>query len=318
ARVVTKAFKALLEAEQAKLRAEEAKQARLDLQAEQEKREQERLAAEKVKREEEKRLAELRKKEEALAAQQKKEDEAREAKEQAKREQEQAKKAEEDARKKAAEQAKADADAKKALEAANKKLEAERARAVLEATNQPWMVQAAMAKDQAAADAVVAKLKAQGYPAQTSQTSRGVRVLIGPEKGRAAALALSEKVNQDPRVNIKGAWAINWQPIAEAAGQAKPRAETKKTESKTETPTNQAWMVQVAIAADDERAQAMAAKLKAQGYPVRTSQTTRGVRILVGPARDRDAALDLRNKVNQDPKLNINSAWVLNWQPPTS
>ena len=76
-------------------------------------------------------------------------------------------------------------------------------------------------------------------------------------------------------------------------------------------------MVQVAMAADQARADAVVAKLKASGYSARTSQTSRGVRILVGPASDRDSALALRNKVNQDPSLGMNSAWVIHWQPPT-
>lgn len=328
--------RAMREAEQAKLRAEEAKQARLNFQTEQEKREQERLAAEKAKRDEEKRLAEQRRKEEALQAQRQKEaDEKR-----IKQEQEAAKKAE-------AEQRKAEQQAKAVLDAANKRLEAERARALLEGDEKPWMVQAGMAANQEAAEAMAAKLKAQGYNVQTSQTSRGVRVLVGPEKGQAAAKALSAKLNQDPRVNIDGAWAIDWQPLAEAAGRQPARTESSRPDSaradntradsssrstdsarrespetKPATPdkpssANPILMVQVAMAADQARADAVVAKLKASGYNARTSQTSRGVRIMVGPARDRDAALALRNKVNQDPKLGMNSAWVINWQPPT-
>ena len=318
---------AMREAELAKLRAEEAKQARLNFQAEQEKREQDRIAAEKAKRDEEKRLAEQRKKDEALAAQRQKEaDEKR-----LKQEQEAAKKAE-------AERRKAEEQAKTVLEAANKRLEAARARALLEGDEKPWMVQAGMAATPAAAEAMAAKLKAQGYPVQTSQTSRGVRILVGPEKGEVAAKALSAKLNQDPRVNVDGAWAIDWQPLAEAAGRQPARADTaaradgssrsadstrrEQPESKPASPDKPAsaspiLMVQVAMAADQARADAVVAKLKANGYSARTSQTSRGVRILVGPARDRDAALALRNKVNQDPSLGMNSAWVIDWQPPT-
>lgn len=318
AKAASQQEQALRDAEQAKLRTEEAKQSRADFQAEQEKREQERLAAEKAKREEEKRLAEQRKKDEVLAAKQQKEaDEKR-----LKQEQEAAKKAE-------TERLKAEQQAKTILDAANKKLEAERARALLEGDDKPWMVQAGMAASQETADAMANRLKAQGYSVQTSQTSRGVRVLVGPEKGQTAAKALSAKLNQDPRINVKGAWAIDWQPLSDAANRQPTSTETNSTrssrgdaESKNTAADKPATaspllMVQVAMAADQARADAVVAKLKANGYSARTSQTSRGVRILVGPSRDRDAALALRNKVNQDPKLGMSSAWVINWQPPT-
>ncbi|MDR9778831.1 SPOR domain-containing protein, partial [Rhizobium hidalgonense] len=71
--------------------------------------------------------------------------------------------------------------------AANKKLEEERGRAILEGDNKAWMVQVAIASNQANADAVVAKLRAKGYKVKTSQTTKGVRVMVGPEKGRSAA-----------------------------------------------------------------------------------------------------------------------------------
>lgn len=320
---------ALREVDQAKLRAEEAKQARLNFQEQQQQREQDRLAAEKAKRDEEKRQADLRKKEEALAAQRQKEaDEQR-----VKQEQDAAKKAEAERLKAEAEQRKAEEQAAKKAEeilaAANKKLEAERARALLDGDEKPWMVQAGMAANLEAAQAMAAKLKAQGYNVQTSQTSRGVRVLVGPEKGQAAAKALSAKLNQDPRINVKGAWAIDWQPLAEAAARqptttesrraqhVEPDAKAATVDKPPAASSSQMLMVQVAMAADQARADAVVAKLKASGYSARTSQTSRGVRILVGPARDRDAALALRNKVNQDPKLGTTGAWVINWQPPT-
>ncbi|MFZ3192633.1 MAG: SPOR domain-containing protein, partial [Moraxellaceae bacterium] len=208
---------------------------------------------------------------------------------------------------------------------------------LLDGDEKPWMVQAGMAANLEAAEAMAAKLKAQGYKVQTSQTNRGVRVLVGPEKGQAAAKALSAKINQDPRVNVDGAWAIDWQPLAEAAGRQSARPESRRADSSSrqndaarrESPDSKParadkpvtaapiLMVQVAMAADQARAEAVVAKLKASGYSAKTSQTSRGVRIMVGPARDRDAALALRNKVNQDPKLGTTSAWVINWQPPT-
>ena len=74
-------------------------------------------------------------------------------------------------------------------------------------------------------------------------------------------------------------------------------------------------MVQVALAANQANADAIAAKLRAQGYKVTKSPTSKGVRIMVGPAKSREAADDLRKKVNSDPGLNTKSAWVIDWVP---
>ena len=100
----------------------------------------------------------------------------------------------------------------KELQAASKKLEEERGRAILEGDTKPWMVQVSIAANQASADAVVAKLRAKGYKVKTSQTSKGVRVMVGPEKGRAAADALRTQVAKDDSLNAKSAWVIDWQP----------------------------------------------------------------------------------------------------------
>ena len=71
-------------------------------------------------------------------------------------------------------------------------------------------VQVALANNQAAADALAKKFKEAGYEVKTSKTSRGVRVVVGPERGKLAALALKDKVNSDPDVNTTSAWVLYW------------------------------------------------------------------------------------------------------------
>ncbi len=71
-------------------------------------------------------------------------------------------------------------------------------------------VQVALATDQAKAEEIARKLQAAGYKVKTSQTSRGVRVVVGPETGKVAALALKDKVNSDPRLATKNAWVLYW------------------------------------------------------------------------------------------------------------
>lgn len=71
-------------------------------------------------------------------------------------------------------------------------------------------VQVALAGSQAQAEEVAAKFKDAGYQTTTSQTSRGVRVMVGPERGKVAALALKDKINSDPKVDTTGAWVLYW------------------------------------------------------------------------------------------------------------
>ncbi len=71
-------------------------------------------------------------------------------------------------------------------------------------------VQVSLASDQAAAEKVAKKFREAGYQVTTSKTSRGVRVVVGPERGKVAALALKDKINNDPKVDTSGAWVKYW------------------------------------------------------------------------------------------------------------
>lgn len=71
-------------------------------------------------------------------------------------------------------------------------------------------VQVALANDQAKADELAKKFQSAGYQVKTSRTNRGVRVIVGPERGKVAALALKDKINSDPKVNTTNAWVLYW------------------------------------------------------------------------------------------------------------
>lgn len=169
-----------------------------------------RKAEDEAKQKKEQELAVKRKAEED--AKQKKQDEleAKQKAEQEKKRKDELAEKQEKLDKQAAAKAKAKPDSDEV--AANKKLEEERGRAILEGDNKAWMVQVAIAANQANADAVVAKLRAKGYKVKTSQTTKGVRVMVGPEKGRSAADALRNQVSKDASLNAKSAWVIDWQP----------------------------------------------------------------------------------------------------------
>ena len=75
------------------------------------------------------------------------------------------------------------------------------------------------------------------------------------------------------------------------------------------------WMVQVSLAANQANADATVSKLRAKGYKVVTSPTSKGIRIMVGPSKDREGADTARRKIQSDASLGMKSAWVIDWVP---
>ncbi|MDO4450465.1 MAG: SPOR domain-containing protein [Moraxella sp.] len=69
-----------------------------------------------------------------------------------------------------------------------------------------YSVQVSLADNQAKADELAKKYRAAGYKVTTSQTSRGVRVLVGSEKNQQSAETLRDKIRKDSRVDGSGAW----------------------------------------------------------------------------------------------------------------
>lgn len=101
----------------------------------------------------------------------------------------------------------------KRKEEAKKKADAEKARDLLEHGDKQWMVQVALAANEANADAVASKLKAKGYRVTKSPTSKGIRIMVGPSKDREAADAARKKITSDASLGMKSAWVIDWVPL---------------------------------------------------------------------------------------------------------
>ncbi|ENU11146.1 SPOR domain-containing protein [Acinetobacter calcoaceticus] len=197
-----KAAEAKRQAEAAKKAAEAKRQAEVDKKVSDAKRQAE---ADK-KAADAKRQAEADKK----AAEAKRQAEADKKAAEAKRQAEADKKATE--AKRQAEADKKASDAKRKAEA-DKKADAEKARELLENGDKKWMVQVALAANQANADSVVSKLRAKGYKVTTSQTSKGIRIMVGPAKDRDTADAARKKITSDSSLNMKSAWVIDWVPL---------------------------------------------------------------------------------------------------------
>ncbi|MFZ0022146.1 SPOR domain-containing protein [Acinetobacter sp.] len=168
-----------------------------------------------AKKEAERKAAESKAAEEKRKLEQQQKAEAERKAAEAKRKAEEERKAAEkkEAERKAAEE-KRKADEKRKAEEAKKKAEAEQARKLLEGEeDKQWMVQVALAANEANADAVAAKLRAKGYKVTKSSTSKGVRIMVGPSKDRETADALRKKIVSDASLNMKSAWVNDWVPL---------------------------------------------------------------------------------------------------------
>jgi len=168
-----------------------------------------------AKKEAERKAAESKAAEEKRKLEQQQKAEAERKAAEAKRKTEEERKAAEkkEAERKAAEE-KRKADEKRKAEEAKKKAEAEQARKLLEGEeDKQWMVQVALAANEANADAVAAKLRAKGYKVTKSSTSKGVRIMVGPSKDRETADALRKKIASDASLNMKSAWVNDWGPL---------------------------------------------------------------------------------------------------------
>lgn len=93
-----------------------------------------------------------------------------------------------------------------ATERAEKRLKEARQRDSDGNGNARYGVQVSLANNQTKADELAKKYRDAGYTVSTSQTSRGVRVLVGSEKNQDAAAALRDKIKNDSRVDGSGAW----------------------------------------------------------------------------------------------------------------
>lgn len=163
---------------------------------------------------------------------------------------------------------------------------------------------------------------------KATEAAEQKRKLEEQKKAEAAKKAAEQKLAADKKVAEDKAKA----DAAKKAELAKKEAEQKKRQAEEvkkkaeaekarqlleggEKQQDKQWMVQVALAANEANADAVAAKLRAKGYKVTKSPTSKGIRIMVGPAKDRDSADATRKKINSDPSLDMKSAWVIDWVP---
>lgn len=100
----------------------------------------------------------------------------------------------------------------------------------------------------------------------------------------------------------------------EQAEQKKRQLDEKLADARKEAKRqggNESYAVQVALATDQAKANALVNTYKKAGYKVRTETERRGVRVIVGSERSREAATILKDKLKSDPSVPADGAWVI-------
>lgn len=147
-------------------------------------------------------------------------------------------------------------------------------------------------------------------PSTSLQLGQNITIPSRQQVDRLAReAAAAEKAREDKRQKEEA--------LAKKSADAKREAQQKLSEARKEvkeTDAKGSFGVQVALANDQAKADELAKKFQSAGYQVKTSSTSRGVRVIVGPERGKVAALALKDKINSDPKVNTTSAWVLYWR----
>ena len=157
------------------------------------------------------------------------------------------------------------------------------------------------------------KITEEKRKAQSEAAKQAAEKKAAEDKAKHDA-ELKRKAETEKQLAAKKALEAKKKEQAEQELEAKKKAEAEKARDLLENGDKQ-WMVQVALAANEANADALAAKLKAKGFRVTKSPTSKGVRIMVGPAKDRDSADAARKKITSDASLGMKSAWVIEWVP---
>ncbi|MFA9485695.1 MULTISPECIES: SPOR domain-containing protein [unclassified Moraxella] len=101
-----------------------------------------------------------------------------------------------------------------------------------------------------------------------------------------------------------------------ATGQAQQAETAKSAKADNKDPasdknsTGATYSVQVSISPNKAKIDEIVTKYRNAGYQVSTSQTNRGIRVLVGSANSYDEANALKQKISQDSRVDSNGAWV--------
>jgi len=164
---------------------------------------------------------------------------------------------------------------------------------------------AAQAKrDNAAADKP--KLAADKIAAAKLATEKLITEKLATQKLAAEKKAAADKLAAEKAQAAK--------TISEKAAE-KPSAEKAPAISADPDPAlPQAWVVQVARLNAQDKANALADKLRARGYRATASGSGESWRVVIGPELERAAAESVKRRLAEDPQLKL-SGWIQAYRP---
>lgn len=131
------------------------------------------------------------------------------------------------------------------------------------------------------------------------------------QRGRTIKIPSQEEIDAlKQKVRAQEQRELEQKAAAEKQKNANQRLADARREAKKQG-VNGSYKVQVALAANQAKADALAKKLRSEGYKVTTEPDRRGVRVTVGPERSKEAAIALKDKINADPNVATHNAWVV-------
>lgn len=220
-----------------------------------------------------------------------------------------------------------------AIEAARKAEEAKKAAEVLKNSEQETKDDKAKTTDKPADNSkdnknsqAKAPVKAGTHDVQHGETWQGIANRYGISVAalvEANGMTRNDILRAERRIKIPSASQIarleRDNKAREAASKDdnkksdnQPQSKTdKKTESKSQSSqTSERYMVQVAISPDKDRVDEVVKKYRDAGYKVTTSNTSRGLRILIGNEKTEEEAKALRTKIAADSRVPSSGAFV--------
>lgn len=123
--------------------------------------------------------------------------------------------------------------------------------------------------------------------------------------GRNDALAVGKTIKIPSKADVAKAEKAQTEKAQQAQKDTKKPAEQEKKSNKV--PRH--YSVQVGLLPKD-KASELAKQYRQAGYKVQTSQTSRGVRVLVGSTKTEAEANALKNKIVKDSRVKTDGAWV--------
>jgi len=167
---------------------------------------------------------------------------------------------------------------------------------------------AAQLKVQAAIEAAAQAKRDNAQAHASSEKSKAVEQKLVAEKKAAAEKAAASKLAAEKKA------AADKLASKQAATQAAAAQKLPAPAAEPDPALPQAWVVQVARLNAQDKASAMADKLRARGYRATVTGSADSWRVIIGPELDKSVAESVKRRLAEDPQLKLNG-WIQAYRP---